>query len=412
MKIEIIMTGDELMCGLTIDTNFRWVAERLSGLGFDIKYHTTVGDDKDAIFEALRISQQRSQAVIVSGGLGPTPDDLTAEVASRFFEVPLELNEMALGILEKRFRERGMELLEINKKQAYIPKGSKILENLWGTAPGFQSDKGNTVFFFLPGVPKEFRAMVEGYVLPELRRRNGARIIRSKLIKTFGLRESEVAQELRGLENNHVTLGYRSHYPEIHLRITVHSETDEEINRLLTDYEKEIAMRLGDYVFSTEGEELEEVVGNLLRLKKYTIALAESCTGGLMANRITNVPGSSDYFERGVISYSNRSKEEILGVPSSLIESKGAVSAEVVESMAEGVRILSNAELGIGISGIAGPGGGSADKPVGTVYVGISSKQGGTFSRRFQFSGTREEIKLISSEVALDLVRKFLLNDV
>ena len=412
MRIEIITTGNELMCGLTNDTNFRWAADRLSGLGFDIKYHTTVGDDSEAIFEALSIAEKRSQAVIVSGGLGPTPDDLSAEVASKYFGVPLELNEMALGMLERRFRERGRELLEINKKQAYIPKGSKVLENLWGTAPGFQSDKDRTVFFFLPGVPKEFKAMVDEYVIPELWKRNGVKIIRSKLIKTFGLRESEVAQKLQGLERNCVTLGYRSHYPEIHLRITAHSETDEHVNQLLMDYEKEIVMRLGDYVFSTEGEELEEVVGNLLRKREYKIAIAESCTGGLLANRITNVPGSSDYFERGVVSYSNKSKEEILGVPSSLIGLKGAVSAEVVESMAEGVRILSNSELGIGVSGIAGPGGGSAEKPVGTVFIGISSKKRGTFSREFQFSGTREEIKLISSEVALDLVRKFLLNDV
>ncbi|MBI4228882.1 MAG: nicotinamide-nucleotide amidohydrolase family protein, partial [Deltaproteobacteria bacterium] len=207
-------------------------------------------------------------------------------------------------------------------------------------------------------------------------------------------------------------IGYRSHFPEIHLIISAQADRDEVANNLLDTIEREIFERIGDYVFSTKGEDLEQVVGELLKQKGFTLAVAESCTGGLLAHRITNIPGSSEYFERGVVSYSNESKEEILGVPRELIETKGAVSAEVVQSMAEGVRKLANTDLGVGISGIAGPTGGSSEKPVGTVFIGISCKNRGTFSRRYQFRGTREEIKIITSETALDWIRKFISNGV
>jgi len=413
MKIEIITTGNELMCGLTADTNFRWAAERLSSMGYDLKFHTTVGDDEEDLILAFGNAENRAQAIIVSGGLGPTSDDLSAKVASKYFGVELELNYSALEMLEQRFRESGRLLSEINKKQAYLPHGSKVLKNLWGTAPGFQYDRSGNVFFFLPGVPKEFRAMIDEYVIPELNSRSTDRPnIRTMLIKTFGLRESEVAQQLQGIEKDGIYIGYRSHFPEIHLRISAQADRDEVANNLLDSIEREIFERIGDYVFSTKGEDLEQVVGELLKQKGFTLAVAESCTGGLLAHRITNIPGSSEYFERGVVSYSNESKEEILGVPRELIETKGAVSAEVVQSMAEGVRKLANTDLGVGISGIAGPTGGSSEKPVGTVFIGISCKNRGTFSRRYQFRGTREEIKIITSETALDWIRKFISNGV
>ena len=413
MKIEIITTGNELMCGLTLDTNFRWAAERFSSTGFDLKFHTTVGDNEEDLMQAFRNAENRAQAIIVSGGLGPTSDDLSAEVASIYFGVELELNHLALEMLEQNFREGGRQLSEINKKQAYLPHGSKLLKNFWGTAPGFQYERSGSVFFFLPGVPKEFRSMVDEYVVPELNSRSVDRPnIRTMLIKTFGLRESEVAEKLQGIGKDGIYIGYRSHFPEIHLRISAQADRDEVVNDLLDWIEREVSNRIGDYVFSTKGEELEQVVGEILKRKKLTLAIAESCTGGLLAHRITNVPGSSEYFERGVVSYSNESKVDVLGVDNILIESKGAVSAEVVQSMAEGVRILANTDLGVGVSGIAGPTGGSSEKPVGTVFIGISCKNKETFSRRYQFRGTREEIKIITSEAALDLIRKFISNGV
>ena len=409
MKIEIITTGDELMCGLTVDTNFRWAAEKLSAMGFDLKFHTTVGDDEEDLMQAFSNAENRAQVIIVSGGLGPTPDDLSAGVASTYFGVELELNHLALEMLEQNFRDRGRQLSEINKKQAYLPRGSKVLENFWGTAPGFQYERPASVFFFLPGVPKEFRSMIDKYVIPELNSRSIDRPnVRTMLVKTFGLRESEVAEKIQGIGRDGIYVGYRAHFPEIHLRISAQADSDEEARDLLNWIEREIWKRIGDYVFSTKGEELEQVVGEILRQKRLTLALAESCTGGLLADRITNVPGSSEYFEMGVVTYSNESKVDVLGVDKILIESKGAVSAEVVQSMAEGVRKLANTGLGVGISGIAGPTGGSSEKPVGTVFIGISCKNKGTFSHGYQFRGTREEIKIISSEAALDLIRKFI----
>lgn len=412
MKIEIITTGDEIMGGVTLDTNFSWAAEKLVGLGFDLMFHTTVGDDEETMTEAFRAAMRRAEAVIVSGGLGPTSDDLTAAVASRFFGVPLELSSVALDMIEKRFKERGYKFSEINKKQAYVPQGSKILKNFWGTAPGFQCEKEGIVFFFLPGVPKEFKAMIEEYVIPELDRRSiGRKRYKTRMIKTFGLRESEVAERIHGIERDGIKIGYRPHFPEVHIRISGYSSTEEEAEKLVSEVVEEIASRLGEYMFSTDQATPEEVVGKLLFQQKLTLAIAESCTGGLITHRITNVPGSSNYFERGVVSYSNESKIEILGVPKELIESVGAVSAEVVEAMAVGIRKLARSDIGVAISGIAGPGGGTETKPVGTVFIGISHKKG-VSSRRFQFKGTREEIKLISSETALDQIRKFVLNGV
>jgi nicotinamide-nucleotide amidase len=413
MKIEIITTGDEITSGITLDTNFRWAAEKLTSLGFDLRFHTSVGDDEGDIMIAFKTAYVRAKAVIVSGGLGPTPDDLTANVASTFFGVPLELDNEALEMIENRFKEQGRTLLDINRKQAYIPRGSKVLKNFWGTAPGFQYEKEGVVFFFLPGVPKEFKEMLENYVVPELERRAvGRKRYEFRLVRTFGLRESEVAERLKGVERDGLTIGYRAHFPEIHLRLSAFGDTELEAKKIMTDVLEQIKLRLGEYVFSTEGETLEGVVGKLLSQKGLTLALAESCTGGLVANRVTNIPGSSDYFDRGIVSYSNKAKIEVLGVPSLLIESYGAVSEEVVRAMADGVRKLSNADLGVGISGIAGPGGGTREKPVGTVCIGISHRERGTFSKRFQFKGSREEIKLISSEVALDWIRKFVLNGV
>lgn len=413
MKIEIITSGNELMCGLTLDTNFRWVADRISSMGFDLKFHTSVGDDLQDLMKAFRNAEERAEVVIVSGGLGPTADDLSAEAASDYFGVELKLNNLALEMLEQTFRERGRELSEIHKKQAYLPDGSKVLKNFWGTAPGFRYERARSVFFFLPGVPREFRPMVDEYVLPELESRSEDHpCTRTILIKTFGLRESEVAEKLKGVRRDGIYIGYRSHFPEVHLRISAQANQDELARDLLNWVEGEVLERIGDYVFSTKEEDLEQVVGASLKQNSLTLAVAESCTGGLLANRITNVPGSSEYFERGVVCYSNESKIELLGVDRELVESMGAVSAEVAKSMAERVRKLSDTDLGIGISGIAGPSGGSPEKPVGTVFIAISSESKGTLCRRYQFLGSREEIKLISSEAALDLIRKFILDGV
>ena len=413
VKIEIITTGDELMSGLTQDSNFSWAGEVLASRGFAVEFHTTVGDERDDISSALGISSGRADAVIVSGGLGPTPDDLTSEVAADFFGVPLELNMRAVSSIEERLSRRGRVLTDLNRKQAYLPRGSRVLINHWGTAPGFSLEKDGTVFYFLPGVPKEFRAMMDEYVIPELDRRDtGRKKVKSMLVRTFGLPESEVAIRLEGIEREGIRLGYRAHFPEVHLRVTAYGETPGEAGELIEGFTGDIKSRLGSYVFSTGGETMEEVAGKLLREHDMTLATAESCTGGLIAHRITNVPGSSDYFLEGVISYSNEAKEKILGVPKDLLDAHGAVSAPVVEAMASGVRRLSGADIGVGVSGIAGPGGGTPEKPVGTVFIGIDSNKRGQRSEKFLFHGSREEIKLVSSSHALSFIMQIFLNNV
>ncbi len=413
MKIEVITTGSEIISGLTQDTNFRWLADRLCSLNFDLRYHTSVGDDRDDIVLALRTAYLRARAVIVTGGLGVTEDDITTECAADFFGVERELNPEALESIRERFRVQGRELQKIHECMALLPMGARVIPNAYGSAPGFSYEHAGVVFFFLPGVPRELRPMVEDYVIPELEKRSGGRRkYVTRLVRTYGLRESEIAQRLSGLERKGVRLGYRAHFPEVHLRVSAEGRTVEEAQALAEGFIGEITSRLGRAVFSTTGEELEEVVGKLLLERGMTLALAESCTGGLVAHRITNVPGSSNYFERGVVSYSNEAKIENLSVPRELIVEHGAVSAPVVERMASGVRELAGTDIGVGISGIAGPGGGTPVKPVGTVFIGLSHTRAGTHSHKFLFHGTRGEIKLLSSQTALDIIRNFLLNGV
>ena len=413
MKIEIITTGDELMKGVTVDSNFQWAGEHLTSLSFEIAFHTTVGDNRAALAEALGTANTRAGVVIVTGGLGPTDDDLTAEIAAGYFKVPLVLNESALLQMEKRFAKRGRKVSSTNKKQAYMPEGSTVLPNNWGTASGFSISLEGTVFFFLPGVPGEFQAMMGEYVIPKLDRLDpDRRKSCARLVKTFGLTESEVAEKLIGIGRDGAIIGYRSTSREIHLRLSTFSDTQTQAQEQMSELLADIHSRIGNSVFTTDGQTMEQVVGALLTKNNMTIAIAESCTGGLLSHRITNVPGSSAYFLEGVISYSNEAKSRILDVPEDLIENYGAVSAPVVEAMARGVRELAGSDMGVGISGIAGPGGGSAEKPVGTVFIGIDSDVKGTISKRFLFHGSREEIKLVSTHNALEIIRQILVNNV
>lgn len=413
LTIEIITTGDELMTGLTADGNFFRAGDVLASMGLEVAYHTTVGDYMDRIVEAFEIARGRADAVIVSGGLGPTSDDLTAEAAARFLGTGLELNREALVSIEERYRQRGRVMTGINRKQACLPKGAKVLINEWGTAPGWRSESEGTAFYFLPGVPKEFRAMLDAYVVPELEKIGAGRTaVKTRLIKTFGLPESGVAERLAGVERENVRLGYRAYYPEVHLRVTAYGETRDAASALLDEFSNDVTARLAGYVFSVNGETMEEALGGLLRDKNLSLAAAESCTGGLISHRITNVPGSSSYFLEGVVSYSNEAKEKILGVPHGLLVEHGAVSGPVVEAMARGVRNLSGSGIGVAVSGIAGPGGGTPEKPVGTVFIGTDSASHGTRSEKFLFHGTREEIKLATSSRAIMTVMQILLNNV
>jgi len=409
MRIGIITTVDEIITGITADKNFNWASGVLAENGFDVTLQISVGDNIQEIIEAFGFCMKKCDAVIISGGLGPTPDDLTSEAASMFFGTKLQINELALKMVENRFTHRGREMKEIHNKQALLPVGSEAMENKCGTAPGFYFDNEGTIFFFLPGVPKEYKEMLLDSVLPHLKKRfERSKIFGTRVVKTFGLKESEVTEKLESINFEDINIGYRATYPEVHIRLSTYAGTKRLLDKKLTEAVGRVREFVGDYVFSTSDETMEEVVGKLLRDRNQTISTAESCTGGLLSNRITNVPGSSDYFLRGYVTYSNEAKIEDLGVDKKLIDKFGAVSTEVVEQMAKGARERSGSSIGIGISGIAGPGGGTVEKPVGTVYIGLSHESGRIFSQRFNFYGNREEIKIITSESTLDIIMRFL----
>lgn len=410
-KIEFISTGNELMTGTTPERNFSWIAERLLSAGVVASFHSSVGDDPDHIEDVLRNAARRADVVIVSGGLGPTEDDITASVASRFFGEPMVFNPSEFELIEKKLEMRGRKPASLHRKLATFPKGSDIIENEAGVAPGFRCNFQGKPFYFLPGVPSEFRKMVSVHVLPGIINEWGLKgNVSLRVLRTIGLGESEVAGKLRGLDSGDVNIGYRLYFPEVHIRLMSKGKERSEADEHVSHTEKLIRQRLGDYVYATGDNTLEQTVGGMLIKSGISVATAESCTGGLLASTLTDVPGSSAYFTRGVITYSNESKTQLLNVPGNLLKRHGAVSREVVESMASGIKRLSGADIGVGISGIAGPGGGTPEKPVGTVCIGVASEMKGMYSEKFRFFGSRSEIKLITTSYALNIIRNILIN--
>lgn len=413
MSIEIISTGNEIMAGLTLDTNFNWAASLLTSKGIAVGYHTSVSDNKDDLISSFEIASRRAKAVIVTGGLGPTEDDLSAIAASKFISSELVFNKKVHDSICEKLRSRGREPNENHRKQAMFPDAAKTIENKVGTAWGFKFKFNGCSFYFLPGVPREFKPMFMEKVLPELDKLlDKDKAISSRVLKTFGLGESEVARRLSQIKLQGVDLGFRLKFPEVHLRLVTSGNSESKVEKKFNSSIDLISGELGEYLFSTDEKTIEEVTAELLLKKKITIATAESCTGGLLASRLTDIPGSSAYFLSGVVTYSNESKVKMLGVSKKDLENYGAVSSHVVKQMAEGVRKLSSSDIGIGISGIAGPGGGTAEKPVGTVYIGFNYKDKAVFSKKYSFQGTRDEIKTVSVSTAIDLVRKFCLDDV
>ncbi|MCX5911428.1 MAG: competence/damage-inducible protein A [Deltaproteobacteria bacterium] len=411
MNIELIMIGNELVSGEIADANAFFMANALTERGFSVTRVSMVGDQEGQIQDALLQSRDRAEAVIVSGGLGPTSDDLTTPAAAKAFGESLVLHEESLEQIRERFARGGMEMPRSNEKQAVFPASAEIIPNPVGTAPGFCLKSRGKAIFFLPGVPRELQHLFRETVLPRLEReRKGNSHYRARTLKIFGLTESAIADRLSGIRAEHfsATLAYLPRYPENHVKIIVQGSDLEEVKRNLAELERVIREKLEGRVFAVDRETLEEIVGRLLKERQATLAVAESCTGGLVAHRMTNIPGSSEYFERGVVVYSNQAKTELLQVPKELLAELGAVSAPVAEKMAEGVRHLSRATIGLAITGIAGPAGGSADKPVGTVFIALSGPDG-TASRRYQFWGDRDQVKMISAQTALEWVRRYFL---
>lgn len=403
MKIEVITIGDELLSGTIVDTNFAWIGDQLWSRGYDLTGHMTVADDPERIGKALLSAADRSELVIVTGGLGATTDDITLEAAARAFSLPLVLNEQALSEIRVFFKKVDREMSPNNEKQALLPQGARRIENRVGTAPGCLLKFRDTDYFFLPGVPKEMKRQVEDAVLPFLAKADPGRIFIGKVFRCFGLPEASLDQELRGVKLG-VRLGWRVVFPEILVKI---STTDPQGAKELAKAEGLIRERIGKFIYAEGEESIEKVIGHLLTVRKETVAVAESCTGGLIANLITNVPGSSAYFERGMVTYSNRSKSELLGVDSQLIKKSGAVSGEVARAMAEKVRKSAKTSYGIGVTGIAGPTGGSESKPVGTVHIVVAGPKE-TKEKKYFFPHDREWFKLLAAHTALHKLRRII----
>jgi nicotinamide-nucleotide amidase len=410
VKLEVLTIGDEVLSGAITDTNFAWLGEQLWSRGYELTWHSTVGDDPETITDAFMRAAGRSQAVIVTGGLGPTLDDITLEVAAKAFGLKLVMNEVALQAIKNRFKKIGREMTSNNDKQALLPEGSKMIPNKLGTAPGCHIVHNDCHFFFLPGVPREMRQQFEDSVLPAVAAlESEKRGYAFRFLRCFGAPEATMAQKLEGLDLTGVDLAYRVSFPEIFIKVSAWGPDPVFLERRVGTVAQEIRFRLGDLVYG-EGEEetFAAVVGRTLLEKKATLATAESCTGGRLASLITDVPGSSGWFERGAVTYSNVSKTDILGVPEALIQTFGAVSSETAVAMAKGIRKLSKTDYGIGITGIAGPDGGTTEKPVGTVHIALDFADG-TIQRELHFATTREWFKKVVAFAALDLLRKKLL---
>lgn len=413
MKVEIITIGDELSSGSVQNTNATFIANQLHTIGIKVIKITTVGDHTETIVDALRSAQQKVGFVLATGGLGPTVDDITTQAAAEALRRKLMLNKPALKAMEERFQRFGRTMSPHNVKQAYLPSGSTIISNPIGTACGFSLAKSNTLFIFLPGVPREMKRMFEESVIPLIKKEQPeTSMVRSPVLKIFGKTESYCNQMLSNLikREKEITFAFLPHYPEISLKLTMRGNDKKYIEKKLKTVERTIKKVLGDIVFGKDEEILEEVVGNLLRSKGATISVAESCTGGLITHRLTNLSGSSDYLERSLIVYSNKAKKELLKVPTSILNRFGAVSKEIAECMAKGVKTLSKTTFGLAVTGIAGPTGGTPEKPVGTVFISLAHGRQVT-TQKYRFYGDREQIKFMTSQHALDILRKHLIEN-
>jgi nicotinamide-nucleotide amidase len=411
MKAEILSIGSEITSGKNLDTNSQWLSQRLGEMGIVVGFHTTVADDLEDNVAAFRIASERADLVLITGGLGPTQDDLTREALAQVAGVELVFHQESFDKIQQMFSRRNRVMPERNRVQAMHPQGAEVIPNDFGTAPGVYQRIGYSHIFGLPGVPSEMRAMFEAQVKPRLIQLGmGGGVLVQRKINCFGTGESHIEEKLYDLTR-------RGHVPEvgitvsdatISLRILAKADTREAALAQIAPIEKVIRERLGNFVFGVEDEELQDAVLQQLALKRLSLATAESVTCGLVARKIGQVPGASEWFRGGVVAYQNAVKIEILGVPGKVIEEHNVISAPVVEAMATGVRTRLHSDLGVSTVGLAGPGGGTPEKPVGLVYVGLAW-DGGVRSQSFSWIGTREEVQSRTAKLALNMVRLHLI---
>jgi nicotinamide-nucleotide amidase len=412
-RAEVISVGTEHLLGQIVDTNAVYLCSVLADCGITVHFRSTVGDNVRRVQEVFRQAIDRVDLVVSTGGLGPTDDDLTVAAVAELLGLPLDLNEEAWQHVQEFFRKRNRPLTGRQRKQALLPRGARMLPNTRGSAPGVIIEAGAKTLIFVPGVPREMRGMIEDHVVPYLRSRNlaGQEVIRSRMLRVVGLGESAVEDRVRDLmrSGTNPTIAPYAHTGECHLRVTARG-SEQEVGRLLDEAEAALRGRLGEHIYGVGEASLEEVVARSLIERRLSIATAESCTGGLIAHRLTRTPGVSAILDGGVITYSDEAKRRWLNVPEELLARHGAVSTAVARAMAEAVRARARTDLGLSTTGIAGPGGGTPEKPVGLVYIALAHAAGTTVNElRFGTEPGREGIKHLTSQAALDMIRLHLM---
>lgn len=410
MTVEIICVGTELLLGNIVNTNAAFLAERCAGLGMCCYYQTVVGDNEERLEGVLRTAMDRSDVIILSGGLGPTEDDLTKEVAAKVCGRPLRMHEPSKKAIQEYFEKRGIEFTENNWKQAMLPEDCVVLENPNGTAPGMIIEGEKNRVVLLPGPPGELCPMFRDSVEPYLSKL-GNQVICSTTVKICGVGESKAETIVKDLIDSQTnpTIATYAKTGEVHIRVTAGADSKKEATKLIKPVVKELKQRFGNAVYSTEEDTtLEKAVVDLLQANDLTITCAESCTGGLLSARLINVPGISDYYKYGVVTYSNKAKRRILGVKKTTLQKHGAVSREVAEDMARGAALFTKADVALAVTGIAGPDGGTKEKPVGTVWIACYVK-GKVTSKKYYFLGNRSKVRESSVSAALGLARSCIL---
>jgi nicotinamide-nucleotide amidase len=415
-RAAVIAVGSELLTPLRVDTNSLFITEQLNTLGIDVVLKGVAGDDREELAHLFRAALERVDLVVFSGGLGPTDDDVTREVVAGVLGRPLSEDVGITERLRARFAARGYKppMPETNRRQAMVPAGARVIENARGSAPGLWIEDGDSVVLLLPGPPRELRPMLTALVEGALRERSRGSPLVRRVVKIAGRIESQTDEVLQPLyrqwDRSTPRLGATilAALGQIELHLSARASSAEIAAAALAEAVAAVCAVIGDDVFSTDGRAMEAVVGDMLASRGYRISLAESCTGGLLTSRLTDIPGSSRYVEQAVVAYANEAKTDLLNVPAALIAEHGAVSEAVALAMADGVRSRAGVEVGVGVTGIAGPGGGSPEKPVGTVAIAAVTAAA-TRSRTFRFHGEREHVKFQASQAAMDMVRRMLL---
>ncbi|MFC1666717.1 competence/damage-inducible protein A [Candidatus Omnitrophota bacterium] len=411
ISASVICIGNEILLGHITNTNAEYISRNLSSAGIRTTRHISIPDEPEIIISSIRAALNNSSIVILTGGLGPTVDDLTLECIARALDKKLIFQDKVAKHIKAHFKKRKLKMPKNNLRQALVPEGAKPILNNIGTAPGLLIPLYKKALIAVPGVPFEIYPMLKRTIIPFLKKNfQTGKIVKSRLIRITGLPESSVNEKIKDILKikGNVQMGIYPHPGEINVKITLTEQNRHKINSTIDNIEKRIRSRLKNYIFGYDDENLEQAAGKCLLNAKKTLSIAESCTGGLLGDRITSVPGSSRYFRTGIVVYSNESKNKILNIPLKTIKRYGAVSKKVAGLMAKNVRVLAETDIGIGISGIAGPGGGAKKKPVGLVYVALSTNKK-TISKEFHFLGQRKIVKYKAAQAALDMLRLELL---